>query len=300
MYIFLIILVSLFIIITHSNYTFICNIFSICNICKESKIMFKTGISSACFYPQTTEESVLKLCNAGIKNIEIFFNSPSELSDSYIKELTSVKNYFSVNIPSVHPFMSFAETFFLFSDYERRFYDSLDIYKRFFEVTNRLGAEIFIFHGLKEPGKIDDNLYFDRFARLIELGKEYNVKVCQENVVLYKSQYESFLTKMRDCIGPDFNMVLDIKQAYKAGEDPFLLFSSLSESISHIHISDHNNLSPCIPPLEGVFDFRKFFNMLKEFHFDGNCIIELYNHSYKDEQQIFNSYEKINKLLVDY
>ncbi len=262
--------------------------------------MVKTGISSACFYPLTTEESFLKLCKAGIKNIELFFNSPSELSDSFINKLLQIKSDYAVSIPSVHPFMSFAETFFLFSDYERRFYDSLDFYKSFFEVTNKLGSDIFIFHGLKEPGKIEDNLYFDRFAKLIEIGKEFNVRVCQENVVLYKSQYAEFLTRMRDSIGPDFNIVLDIKQAHKAGEDPYKILNALYENICHIHISDHNDRSPCIPPLEGTFDFNKFFSALSDHKFDGHCIIELYNHSYSNEKQIFDSYDKINKLLVDY
>ncbi len=262
--------------------------------------MTELGISSACFYPLTTEESFYKACEAGIKTIEIFFNSPSELSDSFINDLIKLKSKYNVKIPSVHPFMSFAETFFLFSTYERRFYDILDLYRRFFEAMQKLESEIFIIHGLKEPGIIEDNVYFDRFAKLIEIGKEYNVKVCQENVVLYKSQSADYLNKMKNYIGNDFNIVLDIKQAYKANEDPYKIIDVMGERIKHVHISDHNDSSPCIPPFEGVFDFSQFFDAMKRISYNGNYIIELYSHSYTDEAQIYESYNKTKKLLVDY
>jgi len=88
--------------------------------------MDRVGISSACYYPLTTEESFYKLCNAGIKCVELFFNSPSEITDSYVNDLRKWQTEYGINIPSVHPFMSFAESFFLFSSYERRFYDILD------------------------------------------------------------------------------------------------------------------------------------------------------------------------------
>ena len=110
--------------------------------------MERLGISSACFYPQTTEDSFLKLCESGIRCIELFFNSPSEMSDEYINQLIKWKNDYCIDIPSVHPFMSFAESFFLFSSYERRFYDILDFYKKFFEIMQKLDSEIFIIHGL--------------------------------------------------------------------------------------------------------------------------------------------------------
>lgn len=258
------------------------------------------GISSACFYPLTTELSFLKACEAGIKTIELFFNSHSELSDEFINNIIQLKNKYDIKVPSVHPFMSFAETFFLFSTYERRFYDIIDLYRRFFEVMQKLESEVFILHGLKEPGIIEDNVYFDRFAKLIEIGKEFNVKVCQENVVLYKSQSADYLTKMKNYIGEDFYIVLDIKQAHKANEDPYRIIDKMGERIKHVHISDYNESSPCIPPFEGLFDFNRFFDAMRKIRYNGSYIIELYSYSYNNELQIYDSYEKTKKLLIDY
>lgn len=262
--------------------------------------MDRVGISSACFYPLTTEESFLKLCKANIKCVELFFNSPSEITDSFVNDLIKRQTEYGVNIPSVHPFMSFAESFFLFSSYERRFYDILDFYKKFFEITRKLNAEIFIIHGLKIPGSITEDIYFDRFRKLIETGKEYGVRVCQENVVQHHSQSVDFLKRMANALGDDFSLVLDIKQARRSLESPYDFINYLGKHIKHIHISDYNAKSSCIPPAEGLFDFKEFFTELQKIGYDKKFIIELYSYSYEDESQVFESFSKINEILVDY
>lgn len=259
--------------------------------------MSRLGISSACYYPITTEQSFLELCRNDIKCIELFFNSPSEISEKFISEISGYQKEFDIEIPSIHPFMSFAESFYLFSSYERRFYDIIDLYKRFFEIMNVLGSEIFIFHGIKNPGTISDEEYFERFHKMIEIGKEYNITVCQENVVNYKSESIDFLQKMKNQLGSDFSMVLDIKQAVRTGYDPFDFVYEFHNNIKHIHISDHNTLNSCIPPLEGNFDFKRFFELLKSNGYNGKFIIELYEYSYKEKSQIYNAYNKLLQLL---
>lgn len=262
--------------------------------------MQRTGISSSCFYPLITEASFAKLCERDIRCIEIFFNSPSELKDSFINEIKAMKDYYDVVIPSVHPFMSFAEGFYLFSTYERRFTDILDLYKRFFEVMNRLDSKVFIIHGTKKPGIISDDEYLERFYKLLTIGKEFNISVCQENVVYYSSESLEFLKKMKLSFGDDAGFVLDIKQCRRANENPFEFIKILNSSIKHIHLSDGNSVSTCLPPTYGDFNFNKFFNDLSQIGYDGRFIIELYNNSYDSEEEIYDSYQKINKILVDY
>lgn len=261
--------------------------------------MEQLGVSSACYYPLTTEESFYKLCKNGIKCIEVFFNAPSELSQGFISEILKIKTDFGVTIPSVHPLMSFAESFYLFSSYERRFYDILDFYKRFFEIMNLFGSEIFIIHGSKIPGSVSDSEYCERFRKLIDIGKQYNVFVCQENVVDYRSQSIDYIKMMQREIGEDFGMVLDIKQAKRANQDIFEFVKQINKGIKHIHISDHNDTATCLPPGEGNFDFESFFSLLKDQGYNGKYIIELYNHSYSNDIQIYDSFKKISNLLVD-
>lgn len=262
--------------------------------------MNRVGVSSACYYPQLTEVSFQKLCSNGIKCAELFLNSPSELEAGFIKELCKMKDEYGVEIASVHPFMSFAESFFLFSSYERRFTDIMSLYRRFFEVSAFLNAKIFVIHGAKIPGSVSDELYFERFLKLFETGKEYGVTVSQENVVHYRSESPDFLKKMQSALNGSFQLTLDIKQARRSGVDPFDIVKEFGKNICHVHISDFSDELDCIPPLEGNFDFLNFFELMKNIGYNGKFIIELYQHSYKNEIQITKSYGKICKLLIDY
>ena len=233
------------------------------------------GLSSACYYPLVTEEAFEKICLSGAKYAEIFFNSPSELEKEFIREMAAMQRAFGVDIVSVHPFMSFAEDFFLFSPYERRFTDTLPLYERFFEVCDTLGAKIFVIHGARIPGASSDEMYCERFAKLMDLGKTYGVSVCQENVVRYRSESPAYLKMMREALGEDFGVVLDV------------------------HISDYRADCDCAPPLAGLFDFAEFFDTMKRIGYDGVYIIELYEHSYRDRREIVESYQKVKDLLIE-
>ena len=261
--------------------------------------MNRIGISSSCYYPLVTEQSFEKICRAGVDCAEIFFNSPGELEKNYIRELCAMQRAYGVDVVSVHPFMSFAEDFYLFSSYERRFYDILPLYDRFFEVCRELGADIFVIHGARIPGTASDGLYCERFAGLMERGKSYGVRVCQENVVKYRSESADYLKMMRDAIGEDFGVVLDIKQARRALISPYDVIDAVGDCIRHVHISDYRADKDCVPPLSGKFDFPEFFDAMKRIGYRGAYMVEVYQHSYEDEREIVESYQKVKELLVE-
>lgn len=254
------------------------------------------GVSSACFYPVETETALKLTGEYGYRNVELFLNSHSELYDDFVEKLISVKEKYNLNIVSVHPFASFAESFNLFSNYERRYTDILPLYDRFFEVTAKLGASFFVFHGAKIPGTISDEEYCRRFRHLIEMGKKYGIQVCHENVVHHRCESPDYLKMMRDNIGEDFKMVLDIKQAHRAGFSPYDFIEKLSDAIVHIHISDRNSEKDCITPLKGEFDFPAFFKTMEKTGYEGKYIIELYEWSYETKEEIFEAYKKLQKL----
>lgn len=258
--------------------------------------MNKIGISSSCYYPQVTEESFRKVCESGADTAELFFNSYSELKESFVKELIKMKDAYGITVPSVHPFGSFTESFYLFSSYKRRFYDSLPLYERFFEVMNMLGSEIFVIHGSKLPGSVNDEQYFELFGELREIGKKYNIITAQENVVYYRSESPDLLCRMRDYLGSDFRIVFDVKQAYRAGVDVYDFLDKLGENVCHIHLSDRNGDKDCIPPGEGIFDFGKLFRHMNSINYNGAYIEELYSHSYSDETQIISGYKHLKEI----
>lgn len=258
---------------------------------------FELGVSSACYYPLETEKALITAGEYGFKNIELFINAPSELSDEFVAKLIEIRDKYSMNIASVHPFFSFAESFFLFSDYERRYFDILPLYKRFFKVTSMLGAEIFVIHGSKNKRSITDGEYCRRFKSLIDIGKDYGVEVCHENVVLHRCETPEYMKMMRDKIGEDFKIVLDIKQAALASFTPYDFLSEMHESVRHIHISDKTAEKSCITPLKGDFDFVRFFKTLSDYSYQGKCVIELYNWSYESRDEIAEAYAKLNDIV---
>ena len=261
--------------------------------------MNRLGISSACYYPALTEQAFDRICRSGARCAEIFFNSPSELEKRFIRELSVKQKDHGVEIVSVHPFTSFTEDFYLFSPYQRRFDDTLPLYERFFEICQELGADVFVIHGAKIPGASTDALYCERFAALMEKGKEYGVQVCQENVVNYRSESVEYLKMMRSVIGEDFGVVLDIKQARRAGITPYDVIGAVGDCIRHVHISDYRADCDCVPPFSGLFDFDGFFRTMRGIGYTGAYIVELYEHSYREEREIVESYQKVRNLLLE-
>lgn len=254
------------------------------------------GISTSCLYPLPTEDSLITLGEMGVKTCEIFLNSTSETTPDYASYLNKIKDSYGIKIVSVHPFSSFAETHMLFGNYERRFLDMLEFYKRHFETVSVLGADITVIHGAKSYCKIGNEAYFERFSKLIEAGKEFGVRVCQENVFDHYSQDPEFLKDMRNALGDDFKMVFDVKQSVRAGFSPCEMAEEFKHSIVHVHLSDNSNQCDCLPPSKGCFDFRRLFSILDSADYKGCGVIELYRQNYETTDELAESLTYLRNL----
>lgn len=262
------------------------------------------GISTSCFYPLLTEKSLELLGKNGIKTTEVFFNATSELSKDFVKELKKIKDYYGMSINSVHPTMSLAESFMLFSAYDRRKEEGLEDFKRYGEICSELGAKYIILHGGKPNGVLSDTEYFERFAEISAVSKQTGGILLQENVAKFRAGNIDFLKKMSEYLGSDAAFCLDVKQCIRGGYSPFDALSLLKNGVKHLHLSDHNNTKDCLPPSKGNFDFYEFLLSAEKLHFTGTSVIEVYRDSFKDETDLFNSfywlenvYDKILKTL---
>lgn len=255
------------------------------------------GVSSSCLYPLSPREGLETIARLGVKTSEVFFNSPSELTLEYAKKLCRIKDEYGIDIVSLHPYTSFAETVMLFSEYERRFTDTLEYYKQIFEITASIGAKITVIHGSRLPGKIEHKEYFERFAKMIEEGKKFGVTVAQENVNNHFSENPEFLKKMRAYLGSDFKTVFDVKQAVRSGFEPLSFAKEFAKDIVHVHLSDHKEGFDCLPPSEGVFDFAGLFEIMKNAGYNGNYVIELYRHNYKEPEDLIKSLRYLEALI---
>lgn len=255
------------------------------------------GVSSSCLYPFSPRESLETIAKLGVKTSEVFFNSPSEITLEYAKKLNKIKNEYGIDIISLHPYTSFAETVMLFSEYERRFTDTLEYYKQIFEVTAEIGAGITVIHGSKLPGKIKHEKYFERFAKMIEAGKSFGITVAQENVNNHFSQNPEFMKAMRTYLGDDFKMIFDVKQSVRAGFEPLAFAKEFANEIVHVHLSDHKEGFDCLPPSKGVFDFGALFEIMKKADYSGSYVIELYRHNYGEPEELKSSLDYLNGIF---
>lgn len=255
------------------------------------------GISTASYYPLETELALEEVGKTGAKNTEIFFNAESELKSSFVDILIDVKKKYGLTVTSVHPTMSLAESFMIFSAYERRFYESLENFARYSEVAAELGAKYVILHGGKPNGILSDEEYCERYMALKRVTAKNGVTVLQENVAKFRSGDIEFLRSMKEILGDEAEFCFDVKQAVRCGYLPTETANEFIDNIKHLHISDHSVASDCLLPLNGKFNYSEFFEMLKSNNFNGSCMIEVYNDAYKNYSEIVDSYLNITELL---
>ena len=247
------------------------------------------GISSACFYPEITENAVRYLCENGVSNIEIFFNSPCEIDGRIFKEICTTVKDSGTRVVSVHPFSSAFEPFVLFSDYERRFSDGLELYKRYFDTCVCLGAKILVLHGDRADRTNCDERYFDRYHRLYTAAKEQGVVLAQENVCYCRSRDTAFLKQMRKALSDDVAFVLDLKQARRAGVDYHEYIDAMGEKLIHLHANDFDEAHDCLLAGKGVLDFAEVYRALGSVGFKGDSIVEVYRTTYGQPSELIES-----------
>ncbi len=257
----------------------------------------KLGVSTASYYPLETELALEQIGKSGIKNTEVFFNCQSELKNSFVDILLDFKEKYEINITSVHPTMSLAESFMIFSAYDRRFYEAIEQYRRYSEIAACLGAKYIIMHGGKPNGILSDEEYCERYMKLKEATLKNGVTVLQENVVNFRTGDIEFMRSMTDILGNDAEFCIDIKQAVRSGLEPIEFTREFITNTRHFHISDHSLASDCQLPLNGNFDFNAFFNLLKENKYNGSMIIEVYSNAYKSYSEITEAYNKLAKIM---
>lgn len=254
------------------------------------------GISTACFYPRLTEVTLAEMAEQKVGCCEIFMNTLGELEPAYVKEMANVAEGSGLKICSVHPFTCAFEPFMLFTNYERRFQDGLEWHRHYFDAMNQLGAGIFVFHGDRAIGKLPEEEYFRRFARLRDLGKEYGIVVAQENVVRCRSGKLSFLCRMRDYLDGDVAFVFDNKQAVRAGLDIDTYMEAVGKQVVHVHISDNTAEADCMPLRENSPVARNLLTRLKEFSYTGAVVVELYGEMQEDPACAYESWMRLRKV----
>ena len=262
----------------------------------------KKGISTACLYPEPLEASFRTLTSMQFRTFEVFFNTWSEFQPSFITLLRRIAKEQNCRILSVHPYTSGYESCLLFSNYERRFLDSVSFYEEYFRAARDLGASFVVLHGQRDyqNSSISEEEYIDRYAYLNRRAKTFGVTLAQENVNRFRSEDPAYIRRMRRRLQDDCSFVFDIKQAVRAGQDPFEMCSAMGERLVHIHINDHTESEDCLLPGCGRMDYMRLLSMLRSFGYGGEVIIEVYRKNFTELQELEKARNFLNTLFSNY
>lgn len=256
----------------------------------------KTGVSTSCLFPMLTEEALTVLTGMGVHTVEVFLNSPSEKTPEFANRLNRIAGAAGTQIVSVHPYSSEAEGVSFFSRYARRFDDEAEEYRRYFEFCNRVGARILVFHGARSFMPLEPDFYFERFTRLRDIARDFEVRLCQENVARCHSGTPTFIKSMVHAI-PDVDFVMDVKQAVRAGVTPFEMLDAMGTRLAHLHLSDHRAGCDCLALGEGNFDLAGLAQRLKIMAYDGAVLLELYSWNFFRREQLAEGIRLFESLL---
>ena len=259
--------------------------------------MIRAGVSTASLYPMITEKALSELAVRKVDCVEIFINSNCELEKSFLNHLKTITKSYGIKVSSIHPYTCGIEPMMFFTQYPRRFLDILDYYKKYFDAMNLLGADIFVFHGNKPQNIFPDEMYFERYNGLYELGKSFGITVAQENVARCTSGNCDFLKKMINALGDSAKFVLDTKQAVRMGINPYDMVDLLGDRIAHIHLSDFDEKNDCQLVGKGKLNFVNFINKLKVYSYTGSIILELYSNGYSDVDELVCNFDLINETI---
>ena len=258
------------------------------------------GVSTASLYPLHAEDAFAQLAALGVKNAEVFANATCEGQEPIISQILKIRDENGMNITSFHPFSSPMESVFVFSEYDRRIAEMMELYRGFFGSMNKLGAKIFVLHGAILSSKCTVSHYLKQFRMLAQAGREFGVTVAQENVSYCLSGRLEFLKTMKRELGEYANFVLDLKQARRSGEDPLEYVEQLGSSIVHCHLSDGDDSRDCLPIGRGTFDFSALIKRLRGNGFDGALIVELYRSNYGDFSELKISVDTLMDMMENF
>ena len=252
----------------------------------------RVGISSASFYGwQETEEHAARAAALGPDVCEVFLETHSEYSADFGRLVRERLN--GVPCVSVHPKGTQFETD-LFGQSQRQRADALAIFTRVCEAGQAMGAGFYVMHG---PGTAntrrrpeDIRLLLPVMAQMAEIAAGHGLRVLWENVSWCSVRTPEDVLSVRRLL-PELGFVLDVKQAWRAGQTPYEILAAMGERICHVHAldldADGRFILPGTPG--GRTDWPQLMRQLRDQGFDGSIILEPYAGQATDDASLRRS-----------
>lgn len=234
---------------------------------KQAKIF----ISSSCVKSDSIEESVKKIADSGIKNIEL--SGGTSLQDNYLEKLKNLKKEYKINY-LVHNYFPPPKKHFLLniaSCNKNIYKKTIDFYKNTIDLCIELKVPFFGLHAgylidfsisklnkkipkikLYDKKKSEENLI--KGYKILQKYSKSKVKIFLENNVLSKANFQSygtnpfFLTSYEDYVDLrkklNFNILLDLAHLYVSckslKKSYFNDVKNFKNIVEYLHISENN------------------------------------------------------------
>ena len=258
----------------------------------------KLGLSSAAFYGRMeTEEQAAHLTQFPVDCCEVFLQSRSEYTVDF-GDLVR-RNLGEIPCVSAHPKGTQFE-WDLFGRSRRQVEDAFETFTGVCDAARAMGAQYYVLHGPAgisaplEPGRIH-NLK-DTAARMQEIASQRGIEVLWENVswcALRRAEDVEAMTVLL----PTQRFVLDVKQAFRAGQDPLEVLKAMGDRVAHVHVLDMTGEGELCLPGEGVADWQGIARQLRDIGYQGAVILEPYERQARDEAALVRSLAWLRSLL---
>ena len=250
----------------------------------------RLGISTACYFPRLmTEECFSEIKKAGAECAEVFLEGYVEYEDSFD---SIIKPLQTVPVHSVHALPTQFEPE-LISKNSRALQGAVFWFKKVLQRAKNLGASCYTYHGAlkltKKKYTFDYNFLAERMRAACGIAAEYGITLTYENAHYAFGGEPEYFKNLLPLV-PDLGACLDLKHAMKAGCSWKDFFNVMKGRLRTIHVCDYDENGDMRLPGRGIFDFKEFFNVLKGEGVTAPLILEVYDSSYKDFNEVKDSF----------
>ena len=253
----------------------------------------QVGISTASFFTKLqTEETLLPITKLGADRYEVFLSGFVEYERAFIDDLHERQSALGLTCTALHTLGSQFEPQ-LFSIAQRQRQGSEYVFEKTLEDAAKLGAPLYVMHGLFHLKQTAMNPNFERWGQrlceLCEIASSFGVRLTLENVhwCMYA---RSGLAKLLDPHIKDSNLgyTLDVKQAMQSGDAIQDYLLDMGARLCNVHLCDvlmrGDQMQTCLPG-HGMVDFMALSEALKQKNPQAFVTMEVYAPDYRDMEE---------------
>ncbi|MDR0396411.1 MAG: sugar phosphate isomerase/epimerase [Oscillospiraceae bacterium] len=256
----------------------------------------RIGLTTGMYYSvMETEEALSYIGRFGVPCCEVFFETFSEYSTAFARELVSRLN--GIEPVSMHTRTQHFETDLLGSSKRQRA-DGIDNFARALDAGAELGVKLYVYHG---PMQIrGERKPIEKWRGALEYAAEMaakrGIQLCWENVSWCALSDPERVEEAAE-VCPRLGFVMDVKQAMQTRRDPLEYVKAMGKRLRHVHVLDKDEQGRPVLPGRGVYDFRRLADTLREMDYGGDVILEPYNELTRDEDALRSSLDYLRDIF---